>query len=380
MSINIFGGMSAALGAALDLAHQGAAPSIVSAAIRLDAANEQGAMCGRVAWASRTGSKNITAIHWVESSAVAGTFTCRIGLQDMSAAAQGVPDGTFDQFVDVTSSTNGRNTATLGSARTVAFHDELAVVWKMTAYTSGRVQPSGLSARGATDVPRFSGFCRVDTAGDWSVPSTVAQLANVVFEFDDGSFGWMEGGTPCITAINVEAYNSGTAGAGLGTGDERALRFTVNQPLSIDGIRGWLATAGATSDFDAVLYNGTASLMSISYDATKSWTPTQAMRDTFFFGDIALATGNTYYAAIKPTTANNVTIYTATFADANHAKLMYGGLLTVGYDCRADAGAWQNNAGSDTRVPLFSLSVTGVDAGGSGGGLIVNPGMGGRLT
>jgi hypothetical protein len=85
---------------------------------------------------------------------------------------------------------------------------------------------------------------------------------------------------------------------------------------------------------------------------------------------VDLASGATYYAAFKPTTANSITIYSATFADADHLQLLFGGLLVAGYDCRADAGAWQNPAGSDLRVPLFALSISGIDdgAGGLGGG------------
>lgn len=344
---------------------------LTTATGRLDALNEQVGYIGRVWWPSRTGTKNISDIHWYNGSAVNGTYTVTVGLQDISAT--NVPDGTFDQSTTHSDTlAAGAVTSTLGATRTVSYGDYVCVVFKMTAYSTGRVQPTGLGL-GALNARTYGyTFSKWDSAGDWSTITNTGLLPNFVFEFDDATYGTFDGCTPNFTAINTETYNNATAGTGLGTGDERALRFTVSQDTVFDGGILYVSTAGTTSDFDVVLYNGTTALATETFTGDSSLA-TGGMRVQFNCAPQTLSSGNTYYLSVKPTTANNLSIVSLTYSDAAFAKMMYGGLATAEYDCRADAGAWQAPAGSDARAPWFFPKISAMsDGAGGGGGITIN--------
>lgn len=337
-----------------------------SASGRLDALNEQVAYIGRVWWPSRTGSKNISNIHWYNGSAVNGTYTVTVGLQDIGTA--NLPDGTFDQSTTHSNTlAAGHVDSALGSTRTVSYGDVVCAVFKMTSYSSGRVQPTGLGL-GSTTARTFGWtFSKWDSSGTWSTITNTGMLPNIVFEFDDATYGTFEGAMPCFIAGASETYNSSTAGTGLGTGDERALRFTVSQDTVMDGGILYVSTAGTTSDFDVVLYNGTTALATQSFTADSAL-GTGGTRVQFNCAPQTLTSGNTYYLAIKPTSANNVSIYAFDYADAAFPPMMYGGLATAEYDCRADAGAWQNPSGSTSRTPWFFPKISAMSDGAGGGG------------
>jgi hypothetical protein len=346
------------------------APTVASAG-RCDATNEQFAMCGRVWFKERTGSKTIVAVHWYENSAVAGTFSLRLGLQDLTAA--GLPDGTFDHYKDLTATTTGAMATTFdtGSSKTVNYRQKIAVVWKMMSWTSGRTQPGGLNLS-AGEEPMSSGYCKFDTAGDWSAAVTASILANLVFEFSDGTFGTLENATPAFIALNTESFNNTTAGSGLGTGNERALRFTTTAPWWVDASESYVGVAGTSSDFDTRLYNGTTLLGTGESQDVSQWTRTSGVDNFGIAADQPATSGNTYYYSFRPTSGNNITIYTLDFASSAHALLAFGGLASVGYDCASgtlgSGGSWQNPANSDRRVPICALLLSAADDGTGGGG------------
>lgn len=117
-----------------------------------------------------------------------------------------------------------------------------------------------------------------------------------------------------------------------------------------------------------MLYEGTTARRTISFitdtlgaDATVRWASGKCE-------DYALATGTTYYLAVKPTTANSVTLYALDVSAAGHLQAVVG---TQGYSTRTDAGAWA--ATTTTRWPCVYLDIVGTEAagGGSGGGSLV---------
>lgn len=321
-------------------------------------ASDKIAQIGRVAFAERTGSKTLTKVHFDFGTVVKSNgSTLRVSLQDVDTANGPVirPDGTADQSVTIANADAGFAsnlwyTATLGASRTVNYGDLLAVVFDWASAVSGdSVVITGFSGSSAASNAGAAGHqncCVLFAASAWSV---ISMSTNVILEFSDGTFGTLGGSIP-VSALGTIGFNSGS------TPDENALEFQVPFTCEVDGA--WvMANVAAGADFDIVLYSGTTALATVSIDANAI----QANAARFLrtsFPKLTLNANTTYRLAVKPTTANNVTLYYRDVAASGHRAVTPLG-TTAQLNSRTDAGSW--GAGTATRIPWMGIRISGID-------------------
>ena len=328
-----------------------AAPTL--SGVTLDAVGEKVAMIGRMRWADGA-THDLRSLRW-RSATGNLNGTLQVSARDVDTA-NGPPardDGTADQSVDHTNPNQNTNfTSTLGSDRTSVTHGALlAIVFEVTARTSGSFQIlTALStAGGQHGHPVVSSF----TGSVWASENAIPLLTLVAA---DGTLGVLAGSFPQLTATTSTAnVNSGTAGA-----DEYALKFTPTEPCWAGEFHVTL-TIAAGADFDVILYEGTTALVTVSIDANVIDATGSPCEFFIPFTDVELTPGTAYRLAIKPTTANNVTIYLATITSGDAELVASGCQLST----RVDAGSWTDDA---TRVPLrFCLGIVASDDGAGGG-------------
>jgi hypothetical protein len=330
----------------------------------IDATGEKVAFCGRVFFQGRSGTKDIERVGFRFGAVTkSGGSGLTVSLQNVSAAAGQPmqPDETQDQTVAIANAdasfvaNTWIRTGTLSANRTVALGELVAVVIEYDG--SGRLSSDTVAIAGL--VTQSSGPAHGAStslkAGTWGVQSI---LPNVILEFSDGSFGTLQGGFPC-SAVGSQAYNSGTA-----ISDEYALEMTFPGPVGIDG---------ASSDAEMILYDGTTPLATIAMDGMH--TPATSARVATGQTDavVELQASTTYRLALKPTSANNVTLWYFDVAVAGHLQAHVGGVdwcLTT----RVDSGAWA--AATTTRRPFLWPNVCAIDdgAGAGGGGPLIGAG------
>jgi len=367
-------------------------PPVSGAAdILMDASGEGCQFIGRVFLPARTGSKTISSaggkLHWICGAttitfADAGT-ALRIGIQDMSATGQpGRGDGTFDVYADLVGGTDTLTAVTFTSTamesgtKTITHGDLVAVCWDMSArggadavrvrYCSG-VQTSGYPyVVGVTAGPAYSGVTQ--------------SLPIVIIEFDDGTFGFIDGGwstsTPALSA--AVSFNTGS------TPDEYAQIFELPFPATVDALMVYVSASGATNDYEAILYSdplgSPTAVETLTIDAAQLRT-SASICNTFTLTTPRALTANTKYAvAVRPTSANSVGISTYDVAAAGH----WGG-HSLGANCYIGSRSNQTGAFSATttqRMVGVAVRISSLDdgAGGGAGGLLRHSGMAGGLS
>lgn len=331
------------------------------------ATGDKAAFVGRV-WTPNRGSKNITKVGFRFGGGLvkAGGSGLTVSLQDVDLA-NGPPfrfDGTQDQTVAIANgnasfaSNTWIQTAALSATRTVSHGDRLAVVVEYDG--SGRLGADSVSLCGVSQGSIFSFLDSGPVTLLSSSYSAVASTANgVILEFDDGTFGTLDYGSP-MSAVGTDAFNSGSGTNNIG------MQFTVPFNCKVDGA--WLlVTAFASADFDLILYSVSGTTLTSMATASADANASRAAATTYFhetlFTEQTLVTGTTYYLGVKPSTANNVTIYNYSVNAAGHFAAFGGGT------------SWQYNTASGTTLgtatttkrPLMGLRISAVDDGtGSG--------------
>jgi len=301
------------------------------------------------------GSKNITKVQFLPGAITsAGGSTMRLSLQNLDAATGNPPrgDGTQDQTVDFLASaptaSTWYQTAALSATRTVTHGEQLAVVLEFQTFLGSdafNVQNFTVgSVNGSSGLSHFT--------ASWAAAAVVP---NIILEFDDGTFGTLGAQSMPAASLSTDSVNTGT------TPDEIALQFTVPFSCKCDGA--WLSMypVGAGRNFDVVLYAGTSALVTVSVDA-ETVAITQRLM-IFHFAEQTLSPGTTYYLALKPTTASNISLYGVTVSNANHFQAMAGG-TTMSFAGRTDAGAWSNTS---TKRPFAGIIISALDDGVSTG-------------
>lgn len=331
------------------------------------ALNAKTVFLGRVMWADGA-SHDIRSLRWRAAGAgLTGTLTVSLRDVDTAAGPPGRDDGTADQSTTHTDPASATNfTSTMSADRASVAHGALlACAWEVTAYTSGNLGVVGYALRSNSQ----AGYPQVSTnlSGSWA---SADSLPLVTLVAADGTLGILAGALPQSTgaSITTQAFNSGS------TPDEYALAFTPSEPTWCGGFDATVLLAGASSDFDVVLYEGTTVLETRTVDAH---TPELSglVNVVDMFPDVEFDAGTTYYLSIKPTSANNVTVYLITITSGD-ADLIGDGMMLA---TRTDAGAWTTDA---TRFPLaLSFAIVAADdgAGSGGGGLLTHPGMSGGM-
>ena len=321
------------------------------------------AQCGLLSIADSATTKTLTKVGFLFGSVTkAGGSTVRVSLQDvdLTAGPPVRPDGVADQSVTIANADAGfaANTsylATLGSSRSVAAGDLFCAVFDFASYGGADsvnfntwVQNINLSA--TSQVSRFASAAWGDRTSN----------PNVYFEFSDGTYGNFSGTFP-YSAVGSTAYNSGSAA------DEFAAEVTVSQAVTIDAIMAQALPAGGSSDYEIVLYSGTTALNTCAIDANTISTAASPVICTLN-PRRTLAVGTTYYISVKPTSANNVTLY---YTDVPSA----GVRSTTPYSTqwastsRVDAGSWA--AATTTRLYNFGYRIVETQASSTAGGSFV---------
>lgn len=333
-----------------------------SSLVTIDATGEIMAHCGYYATPGG-GTKSITKVAFRPRSVTsAGGSGVTLSLQDPSTSAGPPvrPDGTQDQTVGFLLSALTGNTLYMSSAlsasRSISQGDPICVAIEYDG--SGRLGSDSVTWAGygrEALTTAGSPMTTLFSAGSWAA-GTGNRVAVMFFENTDGSYGWIDGSF--IETLNgTQAYNNGS-----GT-DEYALKFSLPTNGTIDGIR--IALSVATSaDFDIVLYEGTTALVTKSIDAN-TWDGTTSQGISVVpIPATSVTASTTYYLAIKPTTANNVTLSHSTVANS-----AYWGVYPQGTGWirsgRVDAGSWSDSA---TIRPFIQVRFTPTSSGGGGSG------------
>jgi hypothetical protein len=330
----------------------------------MDAGTEKVAFVGTV-FTKDHAAKNITKIGFRPGTVSLNALSfIKTSIQSVSTASgpPATPTGTIlgataNGFVTEAAATFSSNTwhqtAALGEVVAVNPGDIIAVVIEYGTFTAA-------DAFNVTNVTAPQSSHLAQTAlftASWGVQSV---LANVVLEFDDGTFGTLDGAFPC-SGINGISYASNTAGA-----DEYALEFSFPFPVKVDGGVAMLSNSAAGANFDIVLYDGTTALETIPIDGNQLATTSNTRGIYFgFTQQQSLAANTTYRLALKPTTTSSVSLSSFDVAAVGHFQAHPMGAGWV-LGSRIDAGAW--SAPTATRRPMIFVRVSACDDGTGGGG------------
>ena len=332
----------------------------------MDASGEQAAMIGRVFFKDRTGTKDISKVHFRFGAVTkAGGSTVTVSLQDVSltAGGPGQPDGTPDQTIKIANADASfvSNTwypgATLDAARTVSFGDLLAVVFSITDFggaDSVIINSLSNDAVAATPMPQNA----LQTGGTWATNTT---LPNVILEFSDGSFGTLDYKHHYPAAKTLP--NTHTAALDTGTADEFALEFQLPFPCKVDAA--WVAVLmnSATANFEVILYDGTTAMTNgtVTIDANTQHGATARAMVVTFPAEITLTANTTYRLAARPTVnGQTISTYSVDVNDANHFQAFPGG-TTWAYTTRLNQGSWA--ATTTTRRMNMGIRISSLDDG-----------------
>jgi hypothetical protein len=330
-------------------------PTLASTAL-LDATGEKVAHLGRV-WTPDGGTKLLRTVGFPFGTVVkAGGSGLTVSLQDVSLTSGTplIPDGTPDQTVAIATGDASfvtdawYQTGNLSADRSVAPGDLLAVVIEFNG--SGRLGADSVIVKSPT-----LNFAHLQDGvahytGTWA---NLVHAANVVLGFSDGTFGALEGSSPC-TLFGQQNFNSGSNPA------EYALEFSFPFNCKIDGMWACVVLSVNNKDFEVVLYNGTTAMTggTIAVDANAVTNTGVRVFYAPFSQELTLAANTTYRLAFKPTTANGMGLIYLDVANAAHFQGHSGGAAWC-WGNRASGGSW--NSPTTTRRPLAGVRVSSID-------------------
>jgi len=271
--------------------------------------------------------------------------TLKLTLQTVDGS--GDPTGTLyggSAAQTFTPVTTVQNIVTMATGASATAGDLVAVVIEFNSFVAGNLNISYQNA--GSYFPYMSHL----TGGSWSKK---VGMPGFGIGYSDGTYENV-GAYPGLSSsgANVVAFNSGS------TPNERALLFKLPFPARISGCSIMLAhSAGA--NFDIILYDfdGVTILTSLSVVANQM---DSVSRDSAFFTfptSIILSRNKFYRLAVKPTTANDVTIHELTFANVASMDSVPGGQNCY-RSVRTSGGAWTDLT---TTRPRFGLILNGFD-------------------
>lgn len=165
--------------------------------------------------------------------------------------------------------------------------------------------------------------------------ATNGSLPLFVVVASDGKLGFIFGCT-VVNTITGTAFNSGSSP------NERGNVMVMPFAGKVHGIIYSCAVAGATSDFDLVLYSdplGTPTAQkTVSIDANAVPATAHTFGAVLFSSPYTFTTGQTLAAIYKPTTVNSITPSFMTLNNASHMKALTLG--TNGYAVNRSSGAF----------------------------------------
>lgn len=286
-----------------------------------------------------------------------GGSTFKVGIQDVSAAntpAQG--DGTFDVEASFTGGGGGItatawNTSVMTSGtKTLAHGDAICIAFEMTA--AGGADSVSI-AKCVGDFTLGWPCTMENLTGSW-VRSSGRPLAYIVF--DDGSKGAIFGGGN-INGSSQVSVNSGSSPDEYGN--------LINIPIEFiaDGIE-LFGTIPNNADFELILYSdglGTpVAEKTVTVDATMLGNTTSGRIIKLFPSSLIMKPNRNYVVAIRPTTANNVTIsYIDTNTVAGGGTFGPPNSYYYAVNRTNQSGAFADYNGGTAKTRLMQISVVG---------------------
>lgn len=282
-------------------------------------------------------------------------------------------------------------TVTIGTPYTFSVGEEFAIVLTHSSGSTPNLQLTGANFELAGWGGGLYPSTLQDTgAGSWSTshPLTGSQLEWVV-EMSSAGVVTMPGLCPLNGAGSVTAFNS------TSNPNERALKFVAPMKMHVIGMTVAMLNVASGADYKLSIWDATdnpgasptplAQTATIDGDFAYSATA-DGLVHQFFPEPVTLDAGTTYYAGIKPETANNLSVLyldaAGTGAAANAIRAFGLGSVTAHLATRqwvsTDPGAWTDTT---TTLPAISLIIDQLDDGASagGGGLLTHPGMSGGM-
>lgn len=357
------------------------APGAVSAGAQtINATGQRVAWVGSVLWPDRSvTSRAIRRIRFRFGNITkTGGSALTLSLQNIDTAngSPGQPDGTQDQTVAIANANASFASNTnflsgdLSADRTVSFGERIGVVLEFDG--AGRLGSDSVVIQNAQhNLNGLSSDGPLTYNG--SAWTAVNGYNNLSFECADGELAILSPFLPTASTLTTTTGNTGT------TPDEFALEFTPAFNCKIDGL--WASVAAAaTADYEIILYQGTTALQTVAVDANTLRSATY-MPMVVSIPETTLTAGTTYYVAVRPTTANNVSVYFADAASNAILQAHLGGVDTAYYTTRTDAGSWAS--ATTTRRLMAGVRLSAIDNGsgaGAGGGMLRHPGMTGGFS
>lgn len=289
----------------------------------------------------------------------------RYSFQSLSA---GLPDGTQDQFADITSGiatgawlepTDYMGSGGLGSGskRSVTIGEYLSAVIEFPSFVAG---DSVTTVRfGITDDLSANQNPLVNTGAGYTATNNNGWPLGLLYDGDSDYTPFLgDHWVPFATFVADAAYGSGS------TPDERGMRFQLPWDCIVDGVE---ISADWDADADIVIYDsdGTSVLATVNQDS-ENRLGTNPGPIKVPFPDVALLANTTYRVTAKPTTASTLQLQTFTASSNAHLGGISGGSSWY-YTQRTDGGSWTD---TDTKRPWIRFHIKAQDGspGGSGGG------------
>lgn len=297
----------------------------------------------------------------------------RVGLQDTQS--NGREDGTFDVYGSLVGGTdsipvNSQQATTMTSGtKTLADGDIASIVIEMvTRGGSDSVAVAGVNAYPAGSAAPQGAlypFGANDTGGG---PTNAINTMLVIIQFDDGTFGYVDGLMGLLPAFSSVAEQSQSY-SDSSNPDEYAAAFQVPFRCKVSGLSFFVNSLNFNENFDVKLYSDPFGAPSAIM--TKSVNPVASginngSRSPYhaLISEITLEPGTWYAASLRATSTN---AFSFAYIDLGSGNAAMKTLLPFGSNVKfvarnADSGAFSEV--DSTYVPRFGILISALDDGG----------------
>lgn len=347
----------------------------------------------KIAWVGRMcnkdrSSKQIRFVEFRWGSAITSIVltTLQVSIQGVSNSAgppfqpdgviSGATNNALAAIAAATPSASAWFTSTnfTEDSTSIAHGQLMAVVLEYTNFVAtDSIGISGLTFQSSGGTPYNQGGMVAFNTGAWVI--NTGYVMNIVLGFTDGTYGTLMGAYPA-SATSTTAINNTSGNRQVG------LEITPTVAFSIDGVDYALQMA-PNAEMDINFYTGTSltetvagigvsspsvDLNSINASNSAKWSPQVLSQSR----DLAAAT--TYRLMLKPTTANNITLYDISVNTAAHRQC-----YPMGADVQyVVADSTPTFTGTSTKLPLMLPGICGWGSG--GGGVVKFAGDGGGFV
>lgn len=343
----------------------------------MDAAGESCAAVGHVHLSTGPGTSKVLSSSGgkIYFRATAATFSdgstnLRVGVNDVGAT--GLEDGTHDAYGDWVGGTDTISTTALNAvaietgSKTITHGDLIAIVVEMTA--RGGADSVSVATLGSAE--QLLPYGTIDTG---SGPTKTNRFMPATIEFDDGTLGWLDYASSHAPSFALwqsthAAFNTGT------TPDEIALVFQVPFKAAAVGLFALIGGVAAADDFEVILYSdplGTPVAERTFVQDSDLLSPGGVYWSRSFTSAYTLNINTNYAIAVRPTTANSISLHYVDFGSGN-GHLRNATMLGTNWSqySRSDqTGAFASQ--DTTKLPCVGIRLhqlsDDVSAGGGGG-------------